>query len=562
MNKTLSWVLLCLVILVYAAYILFFSVNFPFQDDFLLIQFIETVSHGNLDVFGLITELFRTFNDHKAVVPRFISLVEYTATGTLNYRFYIFLVTVNTIYIFYFLYLQFRKTRLPVYYFIPAAFLFFHPLYHDVSGWALNGMQHTFLTAFTVTAVLLASRKTYSALLGVVICCFLATFTHGNGILSYPAIVFYFLCIKDFKKAGIITAAMFASLGVYLIGYESGQAMHLPDNPGVFLISFFGFIGSILSVWGQPQLWSTLFGAVICIAALLLGIQILKHYRSRVNPLKPGTLELLSILVFICITSFVIALFRSWAGTTITSRFQLYTCMATVIFYIFLLNYTSLYKKRGVFISTLALSFFYWCYSFYTYTDIVADKKATYQADVYNWVYNRSMFSVPTPLLSNADFYLTPAYRKGIFSLPAPPVRRQALDSLFQYTSGGKENFGAYIEVMEINDELSDYERYYYLSGITLPAYKHFFADRYLVLQNMNTGRYYLKNGNPKVQSRRVILTKGEYYKPGFNAFFRPDDLNSGVYRLAILDIDTNGAKSFYKVGQNLTISDGRYSVN
>jgi hypothetical protein len=561
MKEKLALAVSFLIVLLYASYNYFFSVNFPFQDDFLLIQFIQTISDESLGAWDILRELFKTFNDHKAVVPRFIALVEYVLTGTLNFRFYLFLVTVNIIYIFYFLYLQFRKTKLPVYYFLPALFLYFHPLYHDISGWALNGMQHTFLTAFTVTALIFAGRKSNFSLALAIICCFLATFTHGNGILSYPALVFYFLCIKDFRKAGIIVLAMFVSLGVYMMGYESGQATHLPDDAVTFITSLFGFIGSQVSLWGRVELWSTLFGIVICISGLLLVFRIVKHYKRNESSLKPGVLELLSLLVFIFITSLVIAVFRSWAGTTITSRFQLYTCMSTVIFYIFLLNYLPLFRKRLVLAGMIGISMFYWLYSFYSYTGIVAKKRMEYQADLYNWLYTRTMFSVPRPLLENADFYMAPAYENGIFSPPAPPVSKQVVDSLIKHSPESVEHYETYLEVMELGNKPGEYERYYFLSGCKLPSFKPFFADRYLVLWDPATGESYLKNGTSKVEARKVIITEGKYYKPGFSAFFRPDDLRPGTYRLAILDIDPKGEMVFHKIDQHLLLRDGAYYV-
>lgn len=561
MKEKLAWVISFLIVLLYASYNLFFSVNFPFQDDFLLIQFTQMISEGRLGAMDILRELFKTFNDHKAVVPRFIALVEYAGTGTLNFRFYLFLVTVNIIYIFYFLYLQFRKTNLPVYYFLPAFFLYFHPLYHDISGWALNGMQHTFLTAFTVTALLFAGKKTNLSLALAIICCFLATFTHGNGILSYPALAFYFLCIKDFKKTGVVVLAMFVSLGVYMMGYESGQATHLPDDAVTFTTSLFGFIGSQVSLWGQVELWSTLFGIIICISALLLLVRIVKKYKSNEAAVKPGVLELLSVFVFIFITSLVIAVFRSWAGTTITSRFQLYTCMSTVIFYIFLLNYLPVFKRRAVLVSMIGISMVYWLCSFYAYTGIVAKKRMEYQADLYNWRYTRTMFSVPRPLLENADFYMTPAYQKGIFNPPAPPVSKKTIDSLIRSEPEASRSFEAYLEVMELNGTHGDYERYYFLTGCKFPSFKPFFTDRYLVLWDPATGESYLKNGNAKVEARKVVVSEGKYYKPGFNSFFRSDDLRPGTYHLALLDIDSEGAVTFYKMDRHLHLSNGIYTI-
>ncbi|MCE7040943.1 hypothetical protein [Dyadobacter sp. CY312] len=554
------------VFLLYLVYTLFFSVNFPFQDDFLLIQFTEAIAPGGLGFFGMIRELFRSFNDHIAAIPRLIGLVEYSLTGNLNFRFYIVLIAINTTYIFYFLYSQFKKLNLPLYYFLPAPFLFFHPLYHEVSGWALNGMQHTFLTAFTVTAIILAGKRTNLSFAGALLCCFLATFTHGNGILSYPALVFYFIGVKDFKRVGITILAMFGSLAIYLIGYESGQAMNLPKSALVFFTSLFGFIGSSMSLWSFPELWSALTGIIIVGFVLFVTVKTAKIYFTKpLERIKPGTLELLSLFVFIFVTSLVIAIFRSWSGTTIVSRFQLYACLSIVIFYILLLSYVPYFRRRMMLYGVVGLSAFYWVYSYYVNTIYVANKKTAYVADVYNWKNERRMFSVPRQLLLNADFYLKPAYKKGVFLQSERVVSKNELISFFNSTPIEKKDYEVFISILDLSKKppgTSDYERYFYVVSDIMPGPKRFLADRFLVLRHQENGRIYLKNADPKVQARKVILTKGEYFKGGFNVFFRPDDLDEGQYDLGVLDVEVGGKRTFSRVDRSLSVADENLLLN
>jgi hypothetical protein len=52
MLRIFAGIAISLVIFIYFVYNFHFSVNFPFQDDFLLIQFIETVSQGGLGFVG------------------------------------------------------------------------------------------------------------------------------------------------------------------------------------------------------------------------------------------------------------------------------------------------------------------------------------------------------------------------------------------------------------------------------------------------------------------------------------------------------------------------------
>ena len=548
---------ICLVVFLNLFYNYFFSVNFPFQDDFLLIQFIETVTRDGLGFTGFVKELFKTFNDHKAVIPRLIAFIEYSITGRLDFRFYILLVLLNITYIFFFLYLQFRKTKLPLYYFLPAPFLFFHPLYYDISGWALNGMQHSYLTAFTVTAILFASKRNNTALVGALLCCFLATFTHGNGILSFPAIIFYFLCFKDFKKAAVTAVVMFVSLAIYLAGYESGQAVRLPTSITVFFTSLFAFVGSGFSMWGNPIVISAVCGAVITAFMVFLFVKASRIYFNAETTVKPGTIELLTLFAFIFITSTVIALFRSWMGTTIASRFQIYAALSIVIFYILLLDYFPFFRKKAALFVITGLSIFYCSYSYYMYTDVVAGKKTIYLADVYNWQHNRNMFSVEKTIVENGNFYLLPAYEKGFFQLPEPVAGKNQLDSMFVANEKPGADYSIFLEDWNVERLVRDGKEqltYHFLGSNLLPGRMRFTGNRFLVLKDNGSGRIYMMNANPKKEGRRQILTSGNYYKDGFNALIRQDDLNDGIYRLAILDVENGGKTAFYKLDKVLSV--------
>jgi len=563
MLRFLPIVAICIVILLFFLYNFHFSVDFPFQDDFLFIQFIHAISDGKVGFTGLIREMFLTFNDHKAAVPRFISLIDYVLTGRLHLRFYIVLVSINLTYIFYFLYLNFRKAKLPLYYFVPVPFLFFHPLYHEVSGWALTGMQHSYLTAFTVTAIILVSRGTKPAFYGAMLCCFLATFTHGNGILSFPAIIFFFLCHKDFRKAIMTAVFMFLCLGVYLAGYESGQAVNLPKNAVLFFSSLFGFVGSAMSLWAMPELLSAIWGLMIVGCMVLVTSRVASVYFKKPARIMPGTIELLTLFAFIFISSTVIAVFRSWAGTTVASRFQLYASLSTAIIYIFLVFYTDFFRRKWVYTTVLALSFFYWAYSYYRFTGTVAAKKTTYLADIYNWRNNRSMYSVERSIVNYGRFYLFPGYEKGYFWLPEAIVETKELDSMFAAKGPAVEK-GLYVETWDIHRVLregNDDIVFYFVSSNISPGRKHFWDDRFLVMRNTSTGIISLINANPKLETRKNIITTGNYYKEGFNTLLRENDLDPGTYDLGILDVSGAGKKTFYRLGKTLICTAHGYAL-
>jgi hypothetical protein len=207
-----------------------------------------------------------------------------------------------------------------------------------------------------------------------------------------------------------------------------------------------------------------------------------------------------------------------------------------------------------VFGTVLALSVFYWTYSHYKFTGVVAAKKTMYLADVYNWRNNRNMFSVERSIVQNGNFYLLPAYEKGFFSLPKAVVEKNEVDAMFA-GKGALAGDEMYLETWDIERVVRDGVEnltYYFVASNIKPVRKHFWDNRFLVLRNSATGASYLLNANPKVDARRNILTSGHYYKTGFNSLLRPDDLDAGTYDLGILDVTGAGQKTFYRLDKSL----------
>ncbi|MCF0057388.1 hypothetical protein [Dyadobacter sp. CY356] len=565
MVKQFSAFLIFLIVLIFLSYIYYFSVDFPFQDDLLLIDFIEKVDSGNLGFATFFKELFKTYNDHKVVIPRLISLVDFKINGYLNFKTYIGLISINLLYILYFLYNQFKKIKLPLFYFLPVPLLFLHPQYHDVSLWAINGMQHSFLTAFLVSAIYLISKNTKQGFYGAVVFCFLATFTHGNGILSFPAIIFYLLCYKEFKKAAGFAGFMFLALGIYLAGYETGQAAGLPPTISVFVFSLLGFIGASMSEWDNYLLYAVLWGGLIVFfAAFLIFRMIRSGFEQKVNYKPQVNVELLTLLGFIFITSSVIAVFRSWQGVTLTSRFQLYAALSSCIFYLLLLNYSRIFRSKNVFLVITFLSIGYWAHTYYRYTDIVADKRTKYLADIYNWRYDKVFLTVEQSLLDNAAFYLFPAYKKGIFRLPESIISKNELDSLISYNKNSR--ISATVQLRkhpglrpDKNDLIPDTT--YYLVNEKMPGANSFFNDRFVVLRSRTSNINYLLCANPEKEGRKAWLTKAQYHKDGFQCFVQNRNFPTGQYEIGLLDINSKGEKKFVLFTESLIVQNEKLRV-
>ena len=56
-------------------------------------------------------------------------------------------------------------------------------------------------------------------------------------------------------------------------------------------------------------------------------------------------------------------------------------------------------------------------------------------------------------------------------------------------------------------------------------------------------------------------MTKGTYYKNGFNLTFRNDDLEEGIYALKLLRIKIDGSKSFFDISSKLKVKGERLYI-
>ncbi|QRR01777.1 hypothetical protein [Dyadobacter sandarakinus] len=561
MTRTICYAVIVIVIALHFAYILHFSVNFPYLDDFLLIQFIEAITRADASFADVLGELFKTCNDHKPVIPRLLSWLDFALTGHLHFRFYILVTSLNLLYIFGFFYRLFGKLGLPVYYFLPVPFIFFQPLYHEVSGWALTGLQHSFLTAFLVTAISLAQRDSMQAFYGAMCCCLLATYTHGNGIFSFAAVVCYYVCMRDLGKAGATMGFMMLALGLYLLGYEPGQAAQAPSGVLPVLLSFICFIGSGLALWNDPSWWAGIGGGVALTFMLVTFRSVLKREYRLV---KPVTASLLSIFLFILITGLVIATVRSWAGTIVASRFQLYGVMVIILVYLLALDRLRWLRRPRFVYGVTAASVCYCVYAYYLYTGTVATKKAAYEADIYNWKNNHRMFSVDRSFIRNAGFYLLPACRSGIVQLPVPLVSKSELEKLFETHATSRTAYRIYLShwnIRRLKPALPDSMVYHFVASDLLPAFPGLLTERFLVLRSCGRGNIFLLPAIPKVEARKVIAATGRYYKGGFNTMLRTDDLDTGCYDLGLLDVGSNGKRNFYRLDKALDVKAGKLTL-
>jgi hypothetical protein len=532
-ENSLNWIvgiLSVFVVAFFVYYVSIYSVNFPFQDDNSLIQVIAELKKGlgwrhNLYAF------FRTENDHRIFLPRLIGYLNYIIFGYLDFKSYILIAALNLILVTGFIYKLFRQIKLPLYYFLPIPLLIFQPQYHEVSIWALTGLQHITLLFILCICILLLKKPSPLNVIISIILATLAAFTHGNGILVFATGAFLFLIERHYKVLIPWVISMLVAFGLYLLDYTPGSGVKSTINWANLPASFMAKVGANLSVWSSISIGgSIIWGTLICILIVpTLLIIIYKSFSKRKT--KPSiNNELFAVFCFILLTTLLITIFRASSVIVLENRFKVYAALSSVFFYLFLINnFTNIRKITLLFFSAFAGLFYISSYT--VYTPEVVNKYSRLAADTYNWRKHTTELCNYSSIESSLEF-LQPAYQQGYWQVPdlfagfddivRSSVQQKKFDShtfhtqLYLHEGNGPPQLLVEIDAFPLlRQHLSD--------------------DLYVVLHDEVGQRTYLAGTLPKFTGWRRFLTTGNYFGTGFSTTIPLLAIQKGQYRLGCL---------------------------
>lgn len=518
------------VVLFFIYYVDAYSINFPFQDDNSLLQIILEVEKGlgwkhDLYVF------FRPENDHRLFIPRLISYLDYRLTGHPNFKLFIFIATANLLLVVGFIFRLFRQLRLPLYYFLPIPLLLFHPQYHEVSIWALTGLQHTTLFLLLSFTLILLKKPTAVKTGMAIVLATLATFTHGNGILVFATGVFRLLLEKNYKTLVPWGLFMLMALLFYLAGYTPGSGVKSTINWAYLPASFVVRIGASLSVFhkvaiGASIVWGTLI-SVLVIPAMIKRLGDSFKKRAAVDSVRN---ELYSFFCFIFLTIALITVFRASSELVQENRFKIYAAFSSLLLYLFLLLHFPSFRK-GILVLFTVLAALVYVNSYTLYTPEVVHKHSRLVADTYNWPKHQielcNFSSVEKSL-----YFLVPVYQQGYWQVP---TLFNGLDGLIQ-NAVQRQDFKPY--PFQTARFLHDGDGHPQLSFAIqdLPFQRHHLHDNLLlILHNEANQQTYLVGTSPKFAGWRRFFTKGMLFDDGLSAVLPIQVMPPGQYRLGCL---------------------------
>lgn len=506
------------------------AIDFFYADDFHLFKTMVWAQEATSwdEVFKL---FIQQHNEHRIVVPRLITLIDYWIEGHVNFRTLIFLGNLSWVGVTYLLWKRLSLLQLPFQYFLPVPFLLFQPQFSDNITWAISGLQQTVIVFWAFLIIHLLSQQIRFGLV-----CFLtiiATFTHGNGMFIFGVGLCLLLLQKNWKPLIIWTLLMICVASFYFWNYQAGQNSNLAEslgNPIRLLSGFFAFFGSATLVFSSNPTWAIALGLCLFVLMSWLIIKpLVVYYQGK--KLDNNALFFLGTYLFLCITAALVSLSRSWGGieNILMTRYAHYSPLTISL--VFLLLYHKFctnnnHKLVYLGLSTVAVAF---CLvSYLKFTPDLINRKNALLADAYNWKHHQLMLGYAKSFNDNIQDVVLKAEKGGILNNEV--LIEEALKSPHVHLDTTIQLIIKPFSVFE-QDASGKYERKYFsLENDRLTP------TNFLVLQaNQQT---YLCPVLQTLASKRKILTDGKWFTKGFKANLLTESLKKSSYQISILHVD------------------------
>ncbi|MHA8052605.1 hypothetical protein [Aquirufa sp. OSTEICH-129A] len=565
MHKTLSTIS-SLVILsligIFVFYVFNFSLDFPFQDDVTLLEFINSTQISPWDWSRFFQALFRVDNDHSIVIPRLIAWFDYLIFGQVNFQHLIWLTLFELIVILYLLFRLFNRQKIHLIYFTPVAFLWLQPQYHEVSNWAITGLQHAHVSLFLLVSLTLITEKKSFALAWAILLAFLASFTFGNGFIVFISIAYVYALQKNWKNALIICLCLVLFFACYLQIYQMGQAAKFHWNIQHIFLSFVGFIGATAMEF--PKLGLSLsWGIGIGVVAFFIFYS-LDFWKFQFKYQDQATY--LGILAFILFSAGLIALVRSAENYTIYSRFQLYAALSMIIVYLLLLPQVSKPNKRIILIISLLYSISFNTLAYFNHINSQQYQKMSFIADRINWQNNHSQLSVSSGFLWNAKPIFELAEKNKVYSINntwTSPSQLNKAKSLSRQTFSlqAKE----YQVVMQ-QKHATWLNHYYWLEFQNFPFSTELNAQWFICLQSQTHPKLsYILPIQFALNGKKNFLMMENYRASYGSIKINHESIQAGEFDMYLLLRESNhqvGKQELYKLDQTILVDSQSHKLS
>jgi hypothetical protein len=334
------------------------NVNYIAFDDILILGVIPGFAESSwLEKWQRLTALFP---EHRLVFSRSVILLLHSTFGRLNLVWAMIIANICWAGCAFVFYKAFKKLHLSFWYFVPIMWLWFNFQSFENIFWGVSSLCNFGVLLFVITSFYFAAYHPKRIIYALPFA-LLATFTYGNGLMSFPIIAI--LCLLSAqRKAFFVTLATMALVAfIYFIDFSPiTQNINLSDPKQVKegVMGFFGFIGSFVTLAAYTSDPFTLMTAV-CMGVLMT-VSLLILFRKQWSPIwksiwhnKPytqqGALFAIALAAFILITSLALTYKRiptdHFEGM-FKGRYRMYSTLALISIYFCFLSLTNAVLRR------------------------------------------------------------------------------------------------------------------------------------------------------------------------------------------------------------------------
>jgi len=239
--------------------------------------------------------LLQRHNEHVIVPIRFAALVSKAVTGSVDFRFLVFLGNASLVLLIVLLWREFPADRR--FACLPCVYLLFQVQYWENTLIATCAVENLWGPCLAFAAFVVLNRKGPCAAAGAIGLAALAMCTLGNGVLVLPIGLLMLLCRREYRTALVWSVALLPFLWLVLARTGTGHAMAALAHPLASLHWFLVFLGSSVGhVFLPPARDSPLAHGLslawgLVIVAVFIYMTATRHYdtsapvsRSRSRP--------------------------------------------------------------------------------------------------------------------------------------------------------------------------------------------------------------------------------------------------------------------------------------
>lgn len=397
------------IMVVYCFLVNYYAINLPKYDDYRnILAFLN--DYGEVEGFSKISTLLKPSEEHRNMTVRLITLGLYSVFDEINF---IHLVRAGQLFLWIWLGVMFKSLfdRWNRWLLIPFLFIILQFSSFDTILWGLVSIQHVGVICFATGSLYALSRKGHCAFILSILLATLATFTFGNGFITFVAGVFLLYQQGRKKEMMIWSSVAILVIMLYFVGHNTPRAQYAVHyNPLDLVLYFFSLIGNMVG-WSYRVI-AILIG-LICTG--LMGMSIVKkHYRDY--PLH------FSYVLFLFLTLIAVSLNRFFVSPhhAFANHYKFYPVVYITLLLLLWLRYIPLNRTKLIALGAFSVVF-------NLVTNAVYIPKAKQERDLVNenmmhWVSDQGELLDNAP--RQAEETLNKALEKGYYKIPEKYLKK------------------------------------------------------------------------------------------------------------------------------------------